>query len=124
MVRHHYVMANGVPIDYQQVRNPLKPTAETLEDGRKLYDANCASCHGPKGYGDGPAGAQLNPRPANVAALMRMGHMASDAYLAWTIGEGGVPVKSAMPPFKTILSEKERWEIITYMQFSLGQASR
>jgi cytochrome c oxidase cbb3-type subunit 2 len=35
--------------------------------GQTLYAANCASCHGPSGHGDGPGAAWLAPRPSNLA---------------------------------------------------------
>jgi len=36
--------------------------------GADLFAANCASCHGSAGAGDGPAAASLLPHPANLAA--------------------------------------------------------
>jgi mono/diheme cytochrome c family protein len=36
--------------------------------GATLYSTDCVTCHGPKGQGDGPAAAGLNPKPANFAA--------------------------------------------------------
>lgn len=42
--------------------------------------------------------------------------MASDGYLLWTISEGGVPVGTAMPPFKGALKEDDIWAIITYVR--------
>jgi mono/diheme cytochrome c family protein len=121
MVRHQYVMRNGIPPAYRDLHNPIEPTPETLAAGRKVYEANCAVCHGPQGHGDGPGAKGLSPPPANIAALVRMRPMATDAYLAWTIGEGGVPVGSAMPAFKSILSETERWQLIRYLQQDLGR---
>ncbi len=38
---------------------------QSLEAGRKVYSANCASCHGDKGDGNGVVGASLNPKPRN-----------------------------------------------------------
>ncbi len=40
----------------------------SLKRGQELYAANCVSCHGAAGKGDGPAGVALDPRPANFAA--------------------------------------------------------
>lgn len=36
-----------------------------LKKGEELFSQNCASCHGEKGAGDGPAAQALNPKPRN-----------------------------------------------------------
>ncbi len=120
-VRHRRVMmGGGVPAPYATKHNPLKPTGENIGAGRKLYEENCASCHGAKGVGDGEAGKELDPPPANIAFTVRM-PIASDGFLMWTISEGGEKLKTAMPAFKDVLSEKERWQIILYLRHGLGK---
>lgn len=42
---------------------PAKPP--TIDDIEPLYQQQCASCHGPKGMGDGPAGQGLDPAPTD-----------------------------------------------------------
>lgn len=115
MVRHHFVMMNGIDPRYGSKENPLRPTTQNIESGRKLFGQSCARCHGTTGLGDGPDGENLFPRPANIAASSKM-PMASDSYLFWTISEGGVPVGSAMPPFKGSLNEEDIWKIIVYLR--------
>ncbi len=66
MVRHRYFMKNGVPATYAKLKNPLPINEKNIQEGGKLYDANCAQCHGLKGYGDGPAGKALNPPPSDL----------------------------------------------------------
>jgi hypothetical protein len=52
---------------------PRSTSAETPPEGptdpvasaREIFASRCASCHGPQGHGDGPAGAGLNPRPTD-----------------------------------------------------------
>src|SRR5690606_25374304 len=51
----------GVELDELPARTPQ------LARGAELYAANCASCHGDRGLGDGPAGRGLDPAPANLA---------------------------------------------------------
>jgi cytochrome c oxidase cbb3-type subunit II len=36
--------------------------------GRTLYAANCATCHGPRGRGDGPGAMSLLPAPSDLSA--------------------------------------------------------
>ncbi len=114
-VRHHHVMRNGIPAPYRGKVNPLRPTPEVLERGRTLYRQHCAVCHGPAGRGDGPAAAGLDPRAADIARSVKM-PMASDAYLFWTLAEGGVPVGSAMPPFRGALDEDAIWSLIHHLR--------
>ncbi len=120
MVRHRYFMMNGIPAPYTNVANPLPNNEGNIQEGGKLYQANCASCHGPKGYGDGPAGKALNPPPSDIASIVRMPMMATDSYLFWTISEGGKQFQTAMPPFKETLSPEDRWKIILYLREGLN----
>jgi cytochrome c oxidase cbb3-type subunit 2 len=38
------------------------------QDGRALFAANCSSCHGPNGLGNGPVSLDLARKPANLKA--------------------------------------------------------
>ena len=60
--------------------------ARSPANGRALYEAHCASCHGPRGRGDGPDADLCDPRPRNL----REGFLArySDAELAARILDG------------------------------------
>ena len=53
------------PASEKAKKNPLPNDKKTIEQGEKLAKVNCASCHGNKGKGDGPAAIALNPKPAN-----------------------------------------------------------
>lgn len=115
VIRNHFVMQNGIDPAYVSKSNHLKPNDENIKSGKGLYEHNCAACHGSSGLGDGDAGKSLNPRPANIAAFSKM-PMATDGYLYWTIAEGGLPLGTAMPPFKSTLKEDEIWKIILYLR--------
>ena len=123
MVRHHQAMMYGIPEPYRSARNPLPNSAATLHRGAQVYANNCAACHGPKGYGDGPAGQQLWPRPADLAWLAHS-HMVGDQYVVWTVSEGGKPVGSAMPAFKGVLSQRDIWAVASYVHQGLGSRPR
>ena len=52
----------------------LKPSPELVAKGKSLFAVNCSSCHGPEGFGNGPAAAALNPKPRNFhESYMRYG---------------------------------------------------
>jgi mono/diheme cytochrome c family protein len=119
--RNHAAMMGGLPAPYANLTNPLPQAAETVERGAKVYADNCASCHGPAGYGDGPAASKLNPRPADLAWLSRMPMSRWDPFMFWTVSEGGAPVGSAMPSFKDSLSVTDRWAVVGYIQAHLPQ---
>ena len=44
-------------------------TSNTGVSGKRLYSENCASCHGPKGQGDGPFAKDLIMPPSDLSAL-------------------------------------------------------
>jgi mono/diheme cytochrome c family protein len=115
MARHRLAMMGSIPAAYRGLSNPLPATPEVLAQGERLYSANCATCHGESGAGDGQAGAGLSPPPADLRWLMRM-PMASDGYLMWTMSEGGADLGTAMPAFKTTLGEGERWKVVRYLR--------
>ncbi len=115
MARHHYVMRNGIGSAYSSRKNLLLVNKDNLRAGKMLYEKNCLICHGASGGGDGPAGKNLTPRPSNIADFSKM-PMATDGYLFWTISEGGIPIKTAMPAFKSSLKEEEIWKIIIYLR--------
>lgn len=111
----HGMMMGGLPQEYQGLVNPLAESQANIKAGEGIYLQQCSSCHGVTGQGDGPAAAALNPKPANLDWVVDM-PMMRDAMLYWSISEGGKEIGSAMPAFKEILTEQERWLVITYMQ--------
>ena len=92
-------------------RNPIPPTQDSVAAGMLLYQENCQLCHGVKGMGDGPAGAGLEPPPADLTVHVPL-H--PDRALFEFIQEG-IP-GTAMAPLGDKLSEDEIWHIINYIQ--------
>ncbi|MGH7628643.1 MAG: c-type cytochrome, partial [Gemmatimonadales bacterium] len=89
----------------------LPDAAPSLARGAQVYREECASCHGDLGRGDGPAGAGLEPAPANLADAAAL-HSASplDFYRRVSIGVVG----TAMPAFEARLSSNDRWAVAAY----------
>jgi mono/diheme cytochrome c family protein len=104
-----------VPAEYSGKTNPFDTDTAASETGETIFQTNCASCHGTKGQGDGPAAVSLTPKPQNLAENEEN---LGDDYLYWRISEGGLmdPFNSAMPAWKDILSEEKIWQIVTYIR--------
>lgn len=117
----HYIRGN-IPNQYADLANPLPTSTENISAGKRLYQTHCQACHGVSGKGDGPACKSLAPRPANLAFTRRL-PIATDAFLFWTVSEGGTHFDTAMPAFEEQLSAKEIWQIIHYINadFTLDQ---
>jgi high-affinity iron transporter len=95
-----------------------KRTPELVQKGSGSFAKNCASCHGPRGEGDGVAAAALKPKPVNLATGTLKGG-ATPAQVFETLGKG-VP-GTAMIAFKH-LSEEERWALAYFVADLRAQA--
>jgi len=97
-----------VPDEYAGKTNPLG--AEAASAGAMVFKTNCEACHGPQGYGDGPAGTSLDPAPKN---LPQLSSIATDDYLFWRISTG--KDGTAMVAWKGVLTEEQIWQVISYI---------
>jgi high-affinity iron transporter len=89
---------------------PLKPI--DIAAGERLYRSTCASCHGPRGLGDGPAAATLNPKPPAIGAMSAISTVApAMAFRKVSVGVAG----TAMPAFASTLAADDRWNIVMYL---------
>jgi len=101
-----------IPTDYANLSSPLAGSADSALAGKAVYAENCAVCHGEGGRGDGVSATGLDPKPAKLMSADEAG----DAYLFWRIAEGGEAEQSAMPAFKSVLSEDQIWQVIEYLK--------
>jgi mono/diheme cytochrome c family protein len=96
--------------------NPVPSNANTIALGQKLFAANCQTCHGASGKGDGPGGAALEKKPADLGACIKSNNE-TDGSLFWKISEG----RSPMVSWKGALSETQRWELVNYIKTLAGK---
>ena len=70
----------------------------------------CWPCHGKTGKGDGAAGHSWDQKPANFhdPGIKKE----PDGALFWKMSTG----KGRMPAFKEVLSEEERWSLVSYIR--------
>ncbi len=93
-----------------KLKNPLAGNAKAAKEGKSVFTANCASCHGDKGEGNGPAAATIIPHPKNLTS--KIVQEQTDGAIFWKITTGKPPMVS----WKSALSEKQRWELVNYIR--------
>ena len=123
LLRHTTFVQYGVPKEYEGLASPVKPGPDAVAAGRRVFAANCASCHGTDGLGNGEAARALSPSPALLAYMIRR-PIAVDPYLLWTISDGGAQFGSEMPAFNDTLSRDEIWQVIAYMRAGFPNAQQ
>lgn len=85
--------------------------------GPNVFAQNCSVCHGPKGHGDGPAAAGLQPRPADFTDPRRKAKMTRSAQVRIvTNGGGAEKLSPTMPAFGEVLSPEEIEAVVDYIR--------
>jgi putative copper export protein/mono/diheme cytochrome c family protein len=97
---------------------PMKYTTQAIARGAALYRANCVQCHGLEGRGDGPLGAMLPTKPADLVEHVAH-HRSGDIY--WWIAHG-IP-NTFMLGFSQRLNDTELWTLVQYLR-ALSESRR
>jgi copper transport protein len=92
---------------------PVPTSPNSIAAGAELYQEHCANCHGINGRGDGPLALTLNPHPADLAQHTVPGVHSDGQLYDWITN--GFP-GSAMPAFKAVLSDDERWHLVNFIR--------
>ena len=113
-------------VDYLVSQNGIQPTPLVEEvkekglsdkmaqgnrdDGKVVYETNCANCHGKEGKGDGPVGQALVPPPSDLTATKNKSYQ--ELLKAINNGRPG----TAMPSWKSDLSMQEIQDVLSYIR--------
>lgn len=97
-----------------KVKNPIEPTAQSIERGKARYAIYCATCHGDAGKGDGPVG-QKYVAPTDLSG--EYVQKKADGEIYYTITYGGLAI---MPSYGDSVAAQDRWHIVNYIKHSLG----
>ena len=98
------------------LKNPVKPTPDSIRKGRQQYQRACRHCHGVNGVGDGPL-APKNPSPANLTdATWDYGSSDGEIYTIISNGLGG---NSEMKGHRSEMTATDMWNIVNYLR-SIG----
>lgn len=109
--------ANAAPPAAAAAANPIPADEDSVTRGHHLYLANCATCHGVDGGGDGPIAETMVLRPRALDAVLP--HL-TDGALAYRIAVGTAGTR--MPSFAATLSENDRWDLVNYLRATWGRA--
>jgi mono/diheme cytochrome c family protein len=91
--------------------NPLRPTAEVLATGQKLFNYYCWTCHGKQAEGNGPiVGPGRVPAPPSLHTDAARAF--PDGRIFHIITEG----QNVMPSYADKFTPEERWAIIYYVR--------
>ena len=83
-----------------------------VAEGRALYEAQCASCHGATGMGDGPKAAGITPPPPALGSAVAMADVTPALmYRIVSVGIAG----TAMTGWASTLSTDQRWNVVAYL---------
>lgn len=112
----------NLPAVYPEAPEPARSPA-TIARGKELFlstaGANCASCHGPDGRGDGPAakdfkddwGYPIVPRDL-TRGVFRAGSESADLYRSIGTGVKGTP----MPSYAGSIPADDIWALVHFVQ--------
>jgi len=96
------------------MKNPIKPAPASTAAGKTLYDAQCASCHGTTGKGDGKMAAMMNPpKPSDLTdKTWKHGGTDGDIFLVIRDGSKG----TAMRAYGARLQPEQIWNVVNYIR--------
>ena len=109
------------PDTFNSVVNP-KP-GEDIEEGKALFEINCAMCHGDSGAGDGTVLTTMIDKYGYQPKLspdLRIAIALPDSFLFTMISNEDLIVSDgAMPLFQKLLTPEERWSLVNYIKAGL-----
>ncbi len=104
-----------IPSAAKQMKNPVPPTEDAVDDGMFNYMKHCQSCHGANADGKSGRAEELSVKPSDLTNAREMSRR-TDGEIFWQITHGRDP----MPAFQDKLTDTERWQLVDYIR-SLAQ---
>jgi mono/diheme cytochrome c family protein len=97
--------------------NPVEATPAALLKGQALYQKHCASCHGDKGKGDGPA-ESYEVEPATDLTDAALQERLTDGEIMWKITTGLRSGTDVIMPgiMRRVPVEEDRWKLVRFVR--------
>ena len=101
-----------IPIEAEDLQNPLTVTPQTTTEGKELYLQACAVCHGTDGHSQTDLGQGMYP-PAMDLTSPHVQHW-KEAELFWII-QNGVRM-TGMASWKSAISQQDTWKLVAFIR--------
>jgi len=82
------------------------------QNGKLVYDQNCADCHGISGRGNGAQSTNLAASPDILVDPIQIQNTSPVQF--YQIITQGIP-QNDMPAFQSVLEDRERWDVTAYL---------
>ncbi|MGD0710638.1 MAG: cytochrome c [Bacteroidales bacterium] len=106
--QYSYSQKWETPTDKKSKVSPIVFNESNTKEGEAIFTKDCQSCHGNPGQGNFLK--SLNPQPPDPASSEFQQQTDGEIFYKITTG------RAIMPAFKNILSEEERWKVISYFR--------
>ncbi len=104
-----YPFKNDAELAGRELKNPFRPTRAVLEQGQKIFNITCRTCHGTLGLGDGTVVPRY-PRPPSLQSDKVRNWSDGSIYHVITVGQ------NIMPSYASQIAPADRWKIIHYLR--------
>jgi cytochrome c6 len=108
IVKYKLGVIAGLAMFLFAIPHPAAAQAGKAEEGQKLFEANCAKCHGPDGSGDTAIGKAVGAKDLRAAEAQKL----TDAEIFTQIDQG----KNNMPPFGGALDKAKINDLVAYVK--------
>lgn len=101
----------SIPEEEKARKNPLKPTPESIDAGRRLFSTQCKMCHGEKGDGKGDLAVELKLAiPDFIDPKQQKSRTDGELFYLLTQGHGRMPGQGER------LRPEQKWNLINFIR--------
>lgn len=112
-------VVESIPAEAAQRKNPIRATAEAVENGGLVFSSQCTMCHGTTGKADGSLVARLKLTiPDFTDPTVRERRTDGELFYILTEGHGRMPGEGKR------LSDETKWNMIHFIRSLSAGASQ